>query len=42
MCNIRWYVVITGISVIDLLIDYRWNCCPRRGLAQRAKPEEAL
>ena len=21
MCNIRWYVVITGISVIDLLIE---------------------
>lgn len=21
MCNIRWYVIITGISVIDLLIE---------------------
>ena len=27
-------VTSDGISVIDLLIDYRWNCCPRRVLAE--------
>ena len=21
MCNIRWYVIITGIGVVDLLIE---------------------